>query len=50
MRNNNNKLITKTHYTLNGFVFTVQKIGDISHLCIRDSNLYPDNDSRSEEH
>lgn len=47
---NSNRLITKTHYTLNGFVFSVQKIGDISHLTIQDRNLYPDGDSRSEEH
>lgn len=46
---NNNKLITKSHYCLNGYRFTVQKIDNISHLIIVDRNLYPDGDSRSEE-
>lgn len=50
MKNNSNNLITKTHHTLNGFVFTVQKIGNISHLIVEDRNLYPDGDSRSEEY
>lgn len=30
--------------------FSVQKINNISHLIITDSNLYPDEDSRSEEY
>jgi hypothetical protein len=50
MKNSDNKLISKSHYCLNGFIFTVQTIGDISHLIIQDRNLYPDGDSRSEEY
>lgn len=44
------KMVTKQHYTRNGYVWTVQTISEeVSHLIIRDSNLYPDNDSRSQE-
>jgi hypothetical protein len=46
----NEKMITKQHYTRNGYTWTVQRISDdVSHLIIRDGNLYPDNDSRSQE-
>lgn len=38
----------KNHLTKTGFWFTVQNLGAVSHLIIRDSNLYPDEDSRSQ--
>jgi hypothetical protein len=40
------KLITKEVYTKSGYIFTVQKVGKVSHLQIVDSNCYPDTDSR----
>jgi len=36
--------------TRSGYIITVQKFkGGANHIIIEDSNLYPDNDSRSEE-
>ena len=34
----------------NGYRITVQKINDVSHMIISDTNLYPDNDSRSSDY
>lgn len=45
-----NKIIEKRHYCKNGYEFSTQQIGDISHLIIFDHNLYPDKDSRSEDY
>jgi hypothetical protein len=45
-----NKLITEQHYLKNGYKITIQKIGSISHLIINDSNIYPDEDSRSQDY
>ena len=39
------KILTKS-----GYWITVQNFGKINHIIVRDSNLYPDGDSRSEEH
>jgi hypothetical protein len=44
------KFIEKRHYCKNGYNFSVQKIGDISHLIISDRNIYPDEDSRSDDY
>lgn len=41
-------MITNQHDTVSGYLYTFQKISDtVSHLIIKDSNLYPDSDSRS---
>ena len=43
-------MITKELYTKSGYVITVQILSDtINHFIIRDTNLYPDSDSRSTE-
>jgi hypothetical protein len=41
---------TKYYLTKSGFQITTQVVNDkINHFYIRDTNLYPDSDSRSEE-
>ena len=35
---------------MNGYTFSVVKTGNISTLFISDSNLYPDEDSRSQDY
>ena len=44
------KLSIKEHYCRNGYRLSVCQIGDISHISIRDSNIYPDSDSRSQDY
>ena len=40
----------RNHYCKNGYVFSVQQIGNMSHLIISDRNIYPDDDSRSNDY
>lgn len=41
---------TNRHSTKSGYIISVQKFkGGASHIIIEDSNLYPDDDSRSYE-
>jgi NhaP-type Na+/H+ and K+/H+ antiporter len=42
-------LKTKSHMTKNGYCWTLQIVGKVSHLIIRDNNLYLEEDSRSLE-
>lgn len=42
---------TKSVRLKNGYEFTFQRVNkDISHIIIFDHNLYPDNDSRSDDY
>lgn len=44
------KIVTKSIHTKSGYVITPQSINDkVNHIIIKDSNLYPDEDYRSQE-
>ena len=40
---------TQTYLLKNSYGITVQKIGETSHIIITDHNIYPDDDSRSQD-
>lgn len=44
------KVVTKSIFTKSGYQITPQNITDsVNHIIIRDCNLYPDSDYRSQE-
>lgn len=43
-------MITVQHHLRNGYTISAMKSGEVSHICITDSNCYPDNDNRSGEY